>query len=800
MWFSIYTFTICQQTKNGGIMKQLLHITTPLILLLFSLHSVAQNAGRFVYNEKVYISTDKDFYGTNDTVRVKGFVVDSWEHKADDVSRFLYVEIINNTDDILVRRKIRQDSLGFATSIAIDSTMIAGNYYIRGYTQPMKYLSPEYIFTKHITVDNKQRQDAATEFRGEVLTTSDEYNTLFFVEGGTAIYDTPQRVVFKCSDKYGLPKSSSGVIINSKKDTVLNISTEYNGYGAFVLVPQKDISYKYIDSGGKVFPIELKNGNAAIMINRDKNILRYQINGDFSGTLFIHSHGGLISERNVSTRENTGSVDISKFKNGIICFTLNDKNLKTLSERLYYAGNYLPADYISVNHNNSNKITLQNEGEEQEGNFVISVIKNSDLDHPALKSNIYSTIMLQSDIAEPIINIDYLIKEGYNNDFINMYLITQKWDRYVKDISGFDLSFGKEKVEYLSGRVRGITAKKVMVINNNLDYVNVLNLNNEGYFYTDLPDFFGETNFFIQPATKNDKSIFSSVEIRSDMFPEVKNTIKQFASSKFTLEKTIEVGQNKYVQKAINDVSVTNHDNMWTLTLEPVVLIGKKPEPTREAAKEYYAATMLTGNDVIRYSNFNIASAVNRLLGVTVWNANMPNAAEYKVFSSRGVSILAEDRMSMAISVESFIDEQSKMKPTGCEMRVYVDGTETPTTEALRMDPSMVKSISRLTLAESSALGGAKGFCGVISIITKGQGDEGYSNPITSKGVSIDKLGCFPNLDPVFNKKFISLTKLPKQVSIKTPEEPGNYIIRLEGINNEGTPIEKTFDIKVVVP
>lgn len=61
--------------------------------------------------EKIYIHIDKPFYLTGDTIWMKGYLVDAKTHKEQDVqSRFMYVELIDNKNKVLLRKKLKEEN------------------------------------------------------------------------------------------------------------------------------------------------------------------------------------------------------------------------------------------------------------------------------------------------------------------------------------------------------------------------------------------------------------------------------------------------------------------------------------------------------------------------------------------------------------------------------------------------------------------------------------------------------------------------------------------------------------------
>lgn len=771
-------------------MKRLIVIT--IILLSGVTSGFSQQIKRTLYNEKVYLSTDKDIYSIRDTVRVKGFVTDSWENRSDSVSRYVYIELIDYSNEVLQRRKIKRDSLGFATSFVFDTTIVVGNYYLRGYTQPMKYINPEYIFTKQIIVDNSERFDNEIYFKGEVLSSDTVgYKIDFFVEGGNLVNGIPQRIVFKCTDGHGLPIYDKGLIVSSEGDIVATTETKYNGFGEFLIVSDPMQRYYYTNLKGDRFEIMLAKGNPSIRIVCHNNDIRYMIDGvKYECELMIHAHGLLIHTETINSKNCFGIVKVEELPSGVLCFTLFDKATgKEISERICYV--YNPSDAYYGESITTNKdmfqpnetIGISTENIDTEGDYIVSVIKKSDINNPVLTSSLPVSFKLESDVKQKIINPNYFLRDTTNlaarQSILDMIMITEKWGRYVEDIKNYDYGFGREMNEAISGRVRNSKATQVSVYGKTLDDIYFTDVERDGSFYGKLPDFVGESDFYIQPISKKEKSIISTVEIRDDYFPEVINTLKRFSSIKLTLNATPEVikeQKKNYEPKPINRY-FSNEEGLRELLADEVFVVGMKKEDKPVERREFFSVNVLKEKDIERYSNFDISSAVSRLINVKVVRVS-PNNGEfgsYKVVSGRGIQTLGSGGDP---------DAEKGEVDYGCEMGIMVDGVFMDATSALSFSPSQIESIERCTPAEAMTLAGSRGFCGLIRITTK----SGAKSPenIVAKGGAVDKLGSYPNTIPTYNPRFVATPNLSELKYIISPRQSGDYIIRIEGISKNG--------------
>ncbi|MCI8954990.1 MAG: Plug domain-containing protein, partial [Bacteroides thetaiotaomicron] len=69
-------------------------------------------------------------------------------------SNFIITELINRSDSIVERKKIRRDSLGFHNAFTLPATLPAGDYYLRGYSNWMLNEDPDFFFSRNIKIGN----------------------------------------------------------------------------------------------------------------------------------------------------------------------------------------------------------------------------------------------------------------------------------------------------------------------------------------------------------------------------------------------------------------------------------------------------------------------------------------------------------------------------------------------------------------------------------------------------------------------------------------------------------------------
>ncbi|MFZ4456217.1 MAG: TonB-dependent receptor plug domain-containing protein [Bacteroidales bacterium] len=107
-----------------------------------------------VPQEKAYLHTDKPYYIAGEDLWFKGYVLNATTHQQNTLSQFLYVELIDKSDSVFHRVKIRRDSLGFAGRLKLQPEMPSGIYALRAYTNWMQNAGTDFFFSKNIYIGN----------------------------------------------------------------------------------------------------------------------------------------------------------------------------------------------------------------------------------------------------------------------------------------------------------------------------------------------------------------------------------------------------------------------------------------------------------------------------------------------------------------------------------------------------------------------------------------------------------------------------------------------------------------------
>ncbi len=189
--------------------------------------------------EKIYLHTDKNFYVTGDILWFKVYNTNATTNQPVSYNTVVYAEILDPSNKPVLQAVINMNQ-GKNGSFQLPLTLESGNYTIRSYTSWMKNFSPEYFFTKTITIVNPLKSGGIdpASIQGEPVAG-------FFPEGGNMVAGIPSKIAFKISDPFGKGIDASGYLLEDN-DTLLPLNTLVMGMGNFKMTPVAGKQYKAV--------------------------------------------------------------------------------------------------------------------------------------------------------------------------------------------------------------------------------------------------------------------------------------------------------------------------------------------------------------------------------------------------------------------------------------------------------------------------------------------------------------------------------------------------------------------------
>ena len=395
--------------------------------------------------EKLFVHTDKSAYTAGELMWFKVYNVDGANHKPIDLSKVVYVEVLDKNQNPVVQAKVAMKDGAGSGSVFLPVSLTTGNFVLRAYTSWMKNFSSDFYFYKKLTIINPLKSPAATSKQ-----IASSYDIQFFPEGGNLVNGVPGTVGFKATDEYGKGVNFKGAIIDKNNDTVARFEPYKFGMGHFSFTPDNHNSYKAVIKLNdktliEVLPNINDNGYTLNVKDGGSNQLQVTVNTNLpDGNIFLFAHTrGVIKDVEtavVSSGKAVFSIDKNKLGDGISHITIFNSQHQPVCERLYFkrpvnqlfitAGTDAPQYTtrkkvnISINTKNSTDAVM--------ADMSLSVYRLDSLQH-ASQQDIQNYLWLSSDLKGNIESPDYYFKntDAAANEALDNLMLTQGWSRFA---------------------------------------------------------------------------------------------------------------------------------------------------------------------------------------------------------------------------------------------------------------------------------------------------------------------------------------------------------------------------------
>ena len=118
--------------------------------------------GQELLREKMFIHADKNYYHSGEIAWLKIYVVDGTTNKAVNISKAVYVEVLDSANNPVVQQVVALDNGEGSGSFRVPAVQ-PGVYLLRGYTNWMKNFSPQLFFHEEIAIVNAQASGKSFE-------------------------------------------------------------------------------------------------------------------------------------------------------------------------------------------------------------------------------------------------------------------------------------------------------------------------------------------------------------------------------------------------------------------------------------------------------------------------------------------------------------------------------------------------------------------------------------------------------------------------------------------------------------
>ncbi len=398
--------------------------------------------------EKLYLHIGRDFYLTGETMWFKIYQVDATLHKPVNLSKVAYVEILNRDNESVVQAKIELGEGGGQGSLFIPATLSTDTYLVRAYTHWMKNFSPDFYFTKTISVVNPFLKPASPAIQKPAPVTAE-----FFPEGGHLVNDLRSKVAFRISGPDDA-QSYSGVIVDQHDDTVAIASPTAFNLGSFYLTPSAGNRYRCVvstrDGNKSVHPLPEAQDAGFVLHVSDSSGQNIAVDVSARGIgsnlvyLFVHARQQVVyaGAKVVDQGRTAFLIPKSKLPDGITHVTLFDAGLRPVCERLFFTRplsplklnvdadqtDYLPRRKVVVD------VAAMLGNVSVPASASISVVRVDSLETGGHDSGIAPWLLLTSDLKGTVESPGFYFSDAANaKEAADNLMLTHGWRRFNWD-------------------------------------------------------------------------------------------------------------------------------------------------------------------------------------------------------------------------------------------------------------------------------------------------------------------------------------------------------------------------------
>lgn len=489
------------------------------------------------YQEKIYIHTDRSFYVTGDYLWLRVRVVDAVTHKSSDLSKVVYVELVDRDQKPVAQVKVAVNEGTGYTSIYIPASLNSDNYFLRAYTRWMQNYSPDTYFGKVLTIVNtfKPLQKAAP------AETEPSVDLQFFPEGGNLVAGMPTRVAFRLVSSTGKPLNRDGVVINQRNDTIARFGTFHAGLGSFEFTPQGGDQYRGVvrDLMGAPVRVELplvrETGYTLRLEDGDSLLLHIASNVSAASNvhIFAHTRNSIRFTHSVRLRDGKGEVQLSRslLGDGISHITLFDEEFNPVCERLYFKKPSKVIDFETsfnaTRYFKRRKVILDITAEvaarpSENSDLSVSVYRIDSLQHPD-GMDILNCFWLTSDLSGTVYEPSfYFSNDKQARQAADLLMMTHGWRRFRwEDVKANEKK--KFQPEYRGQIISGVLKNErspddlvnipaYLSIPGHQFHFRGTRSNRQGKIQFEIKDYYGNRKVFVQTDPSRDSLVTISLD------------------------------------------------------------------------------------------------------------------------------------------------------------------------------------------------------------------------------------------------------------------------------------------------
>ena len=459
---------------------------------------------------------------------------------------------------------------------------------------------------------------------------SDDFDVKFMPEGGNLIAGLSQIVAFRATGADGAGADVEGYVSDAAGNRICEIASRHAGMGIFVFTGFIGETYTatLTSSRGvtRTFRLpEVQPAGCALHVKRgagDILLLGLSATNDLPLSrlaIVVQSRGTV--DYVVENPSRVNRLSLRGMKSGVAHISVVDKqSLSVVAERLVFVDNRAVASasiapVVKRPFKPREKITLDfdirnSEGKPVEGDFVVSVTDAEVVDADTAGDNIFSYLLLSSDLRGRIDNPSYYFEadDAERRANLDLVMLTHGWRRYSLQalFAGRrnEIRYPVEETQRITGGVTGVIGKakspSILIMEKASRYSGLFELNESNRFTItglDVPD---TAYYYIQALNRKGHSRSVRIKVDPETYPSTNVGIYR----SYYKEKAVSVPESFLMR---SKESYYNDGGMRVIDIEDVVVTASRIE-------KYSYSTLVDGFNTVRgLSNYaSIYDALQR--------------------------------------------------------------------------------------------------------------------------------------------------------------------------------------------
>ena len=529
-----------------------------LLLLFVSLLVFADVSAQLPHDfrsEQIFLGVAKTEWAPNDTIEANGLVTCLATKDLHPYSRYLYIELLDSSDSVMVREKVGCKEDGrFRARIPTLSVAGEGVYYLRAYTNLMRNFSGENFALQPVLI-------------GKAFPKREKGNGVLkcaiYPEGGFLVDNQVQGIVASVTDYAGRGLAGVGLsVVDDRGDTLCVGKSRASGLSNLTFVPLTERHYMLLVSDGGVttsYDIPSARGDRMKLqcaINGNKLMFEV-LNANASlptGWLYMYDKvNGLVL---IGKGRRSGIVPLGD-RPGVTTVFLTDSVGNVLSESSL-SSRYRMAELPSVPDTiaaDSINAWLERVDSSSGKRVMVRLATKDECWNQFAESE----LLYKSDYASPLSFPENFFRESIKDRAVDLqaWLSTARFSRFaVRDAMVKDTAMYVRMPEMNMtihgevGTVYSNTSGAALVAYNTANNsVYDTAVDKDGRFRIAVDDFADGTSFFLQTLDKRSKPVDSKIMVDDESYPAVSPHEKyklwqsEYADSKVTVGGMMQGGQ-----------------------------------------------------------------------------------------------------------------------------------------------------------------------------------------------------------------------------------------------------------------